>query len=146
MCNKCNSDRKNSGKEDHSVKVFKSALSTNIGLSRGRIKGRGGKANAAISRDNAFYKSLWESKAHYCEECGVYLGDDFSDENGRVIDRFRYSHILSKGAYPMFRHNPMNMNLLCLKDHERWHKRDVSMNIFDANSKVIEQLMSSING
>jgi len=111
---------------------------------RTRIKPITKKSLVKIRKDNETYKLVWMSRPHNCEECDVFLGDDFDDVNGKVIDRFRYSHILTKGAFPEHRHNIMNFNLLCLKCHEEWENgAKEKMSIWDKNERVIEKLKAS---
>lgn len=51
---------------------------------------------------------IWESRPHYCEECGIFLTEP---------RRHNFAHILPKSHYPAFRHNPENIVLLCLEHH-----------------------------
>ena len=70
------------------------------------------------NKDKLIYKQVWDKHpSHRCEECGNYLGDIFEDENGKVIDSFRYSHILGKGGHPKLRHIVDNFNLFCFNCH-----------------------------
>lgn len=103
----------------------------------------------AISRDDLFYLSIWDSRPHYCEECGLFLGDDVVDDNGRVEKRIYFSHILPKGGlYTSLRHHPKNMNLMCPIHHEQWedqHKRK-NMKIYPQNLQIIGELLEIVNG
>lgn len=74
-----------------------------------------------FEQDKEVYKKVWDSHPdHKCEECGEFLGDIFEDETGKVINTFRYSHILAKGSHPKLRHIPLNFKLYCLKCHSKW--------------------------
>lgn len=147
VCNTCNRERRGTPRPTSTFKqsTFKAAHTTSSGLKGGRIKVNKKKTQAAISRDEAFYEEVWNERDHNCEECGIFLGDRFRDDDGKVIDRFRYSHILGKGAYPMFRHRKENINLVCLKDHDRWAKQDKTMKLMDKNRPVIEELMKELH-
>ena len=111
------------------------------------IKPRGisDKGLKMIKADELFYEVVWKTKPHECEECELFLGYDFRDSNGKVADRFRYSHILGKGRYPMFRHRLENMNLLCLKHHQEWETGDqTKMRIYSKNKIVINRLYAEL--
>ena len=110
-------------------------------LKRSPIKKNTAKTRKKIKEDEKVYELLWNSKPHYCEECGKFLGDDFRSESGFVIDKFRYSHILTKGSHPEHRHNLTNFNILCLEHHQQWEVGDRSkMKIFENNVKIMERL------
>lgn len=75
-------------------------------------------------------ESVWKSRPHYCEECGIFLGDDPAP--------VYFSHILAKGAFPRFRNKSWNINLLCPKHHREWEAGKRSeMKIFEKNRKTI---------
>ena len=61
--------------------------------------------------DQAFFESVWDEREHVCAECGVHLGDNMS--------LYFMAHILSKGAYPSFRHDPRNIVILCPSHHNQ---------------------------
>lgn len=67
--------------------------------------------------DEKFYESVWKSRLHYCENCGCFLGDSFKDKNGKIMNIYRYAHIIPKSTYPYLRHYPKNIKLLCLNCH-----------------------------
>ena len=94
------------------------------------------------AQEERCYEEVFNSKSHRCEECGVELSSVFRDEDGRVVDRYQYSHILSKGAWPELRFHPKNFNRLCMSCHTRWESGDrKSMSIFERNKVVIEGLL-----
>lgn len=96
-----------------------------------------------IQEDEAFYLKLWESRAHYCEECGTFLGNSFRNKEGKII-KYRYSHILGKKAYPEFRRNEKNINILCLDHHYQWDFGDKkSMKIYPNNQIIIQELLQN---
>lgn len=95
-----------------------------------------------LRKDIETYEKVFNLKKPFCEECGkklctIFRYDDF------IVDRFRFSHILSKGAYPEHRHNLLNFNLLCFDCHQKWdHGDKESMKIFETNKKIIEQILN----
>ena len=138
LCMTCNRDRLNNRYSDRA----KSRVSKPYkALKRTQIKPVTKKSLVKIKADDKMYELVWNSRAHFCEECGLSLGDRFRGDNGRVLNRFIYSHILTKGAYPEHRHNLMNFNLLCLKHHQEWENGDKKkMNIWGKNQLIIEKL------
>lgn len=89
-----------------------------------------------IAKDEAFYEKCFNSSDHKCEECGVELPDIFRDENGKVVARWRYSHIIPKSIANELRHNVDNINHLCLQHHKEWENGDKkSMKIYGKNAK-----------
>ena len=102
----------------------------------------------AISDDDAFYLSIWDSREHVCAECGIYLGDQVTDENGRVIIRIYFSHILQKGGlYARFRRDPRNIDLLCGEHHAKWEDQTLrkTMKIYPKNLKIMQELINEKN-
>lgn len=96
--------------------------------------------------DEKTYELVWSMhSSKTCENCGVFLGDDLRDENGRLRRKENFSHILPKGAYPEFRNNPMNFNLLCMSCHSLWEfgKRE-STNVFEKNEAIVLKLRSGV--
>jgi len=89
-----------------------------------------------IQKDEDLYEKVFNSKPHFCEECGLPLSDQFRDEDGRVIARWQYSHVIPKSIAPQLRHKVENINRLCLKHHEMWENGDKqSMKIYEKNAK-----------
>lgn len=92
------------------------------------------KAIESIKADELFYEKCFNNSDHLCEECNEQLPDVFRGEDGKILARYRYSHIVPKSIAPELRHNEDNINHLCLKCHERWENRDKeNMNIFVDN-------------
>lgn len=73
-----------------------------------------------IKEDEEFYEKIFHLKPCVCENCGAKLPNQFRDENGKIIARYQYSHILSKGSWPQYRHEEWNMMKNCLKCHQEW--------------------------
>lgn len=81
-----------------------------------------------------FMKSFYSKSKKVCEECGTHI-TEFNPVN--------ISHILSKGAYPKFRLEPKNVNLLCLDHHRQWEFGDRKiMSIYKKNIKIIMELIN----
>lgn len=62
-----------------------------------------------LVRDRQFYLSIWNNRPHVCNFCKVYLGNE--------PRTYHFDHILEKETYPEYRHNPNNIQLLCLSCH-----------------------------
>lgn len=65
--------------------------------------------------DVEFFKEIWNSRPHKSEVTGASLNYEF---NPAMF--FVFSHILTKKAYPKFRHNERNIMLMTLKEHHIW--------------------------
>ena len=92
----------------------------------------------AIQKDEEFYEKIFYLKPCRCENCGKPLPTKFRDENGKIIARYQYSHVLSKGAYPQYRYEEWNIMKNCLKCHQQWDfgvKQD--MPIYNKYKKLI---------
>jgi hypothetical protein len=102
-----------------------------------------------LKLDEETYKKVYNSSEKrmgfaFCEECGKILSNSFRDSSGKIVNRFQYSHILSKGAFPEYRHNTLNFNILCQDHHQQWETGDrKSMKIYEKNQKVIEILKNN---
>ena len=71
---------------------------------------------ALHKEDTIFYEEIWNSRKHFCENCGKFLGNNFRNKEGRIIV-YRYAHIIPKSVYPYLRHYDKNIMLLCLNCH-----------------------------
>jgi len=80
-----------------------------------------------------------------CQNCGKKLNDICSVDD-IIIDNFRFSHILTKQAYPEYRHLFINFNYLCFDCHQLWEfgtkDKKENMVIYDINKFIIENLTS----
>jgi len=89
-----------------------------------------------ITDDEAFYKRCFDNSNHKCEECGKQLPTDFKID-GKVIAKWRYSHIIAKSIAPLLRHVLKNINHLCMECHTKWdHGDKESMKIYSKNKKI----------
>ena len=138
LCDSCNYKRLHDGKSR--LEVY---LSEKLPLVKLRQKESLRKRKLVLDKDAEFYKICFDTKIQRCEECGEVLPMEFKDQRGNLIAIYRYSHILTKGAYPEHRHDLNNINILCLKHHKQWEFGDrESMNIFSKNQKIIEKILS----
>lgn len=74
---------------------------------------------ALHEKDTIFYQNIWNTRKHFCENCGKFLGDNFKDSKGKIIV-YRYAHIIPKSVYPYLRHFDKNIMLLCLDCHTKF--------------------------
>ena len=92
-------------------------------------------------KDRDTYLLVFSNNPPYCEECGVRLPNQFEDESGNIIMISQYSHIISKGSDPKFRHDYRNFNRLCFDCHQKWEFGDrQSMNIYENNVNIANML------
>lgn len=125
LCSICNNERL-SQKKKNSLPIERIIHS----------KKKPNKTQIKIDEDEKFYLECFNNSNHECEECGTPLPTEFRDINGKVIARWRYSHILPKSVYPELRHSIENINHLCLLHHTQWdHGNKVVMKIYKLNSK-----------
>lgn len=141
LCEKCNNIRLHGSEygKQHKVspKQRKPLKSTKMPIKMGLSK----KALSVIKKDEEVYEKVFNSSNHRCEECHTQLNTEFRDDEGRVIMRARYSHILPKGAYPQLRHNEDNFNNLCPTCHHRYEFGDKeNMKIFKKNEEIVCRL------
>lgn len=93
-------------------------------------------------KDALFYEEIWNERPHYCVNCKSFLGHTFKLEDGKLINLFRYAHIIPKSIYPFLRHYKGNLMLLCLRCHTKFDNspKEVieKMSCYDA--KYIQEL------
>ena len=103
------------------------------------------KRKAVLAKDREMYFYWFSNKEQVCEECGQVLPDVF-EEDGSIVCIARYSHILTKGAYPEFRYHKLNCNILCPHCHDRWEFGDrETMNIYKPNQDVVQKIRETPN-
>lgn len=144
LCNGCNNERLHGnkyGKQYDNIKTKQKPFKTNKTKKKKAKKSLffqsvENKALSNFEKDEILYEKCFNLSSHRCEECGTQLPDQFRDDNGKIIARWRYSHIIPKSIAPELRHKVENINHLCIKDHGRWEGGDKeNMNIFNENSK-----------
>ena len=145
LCLICNNKRLEASKNKSKVNIPKSKksvlkdisvrLKRNVDPNKGVIKKKSKKtSNNKIVLDELFYEKCFHNSDHKCEECEKQLPKKFRDDNGRVLARFRYSHIVAKSIAPNLRHDENNINHLCHTCHFKWDMGDKkSMKIYEKN-------------
>jgi len=102
-----------------------------------------GKSLAIYILDEQFYEEVFNQSNHICEECGEQLPIEFRDSEGKIIARFRYSHIIAKSIAPELRHDLRNMNDLCFLCHQKWDFGEkTKMKIYKKNQKIFPQYLN----
>jgi hypothetical protein len=93
------------------------------------------KVNKNIKLDELFYKECFNScNDHKCEECNTQLPTNFKSDDGKILYRARYSHIIAKSIAPELRHIVKNINHLCFTCHQKWEfGNKKSMKIYSKN-------------
>lgn len=116
------------------VKKAKKAFKKNPGK-------RSEKEEEILKLDRELYFYIFTTKPHRCEECGISLPDIFVNEDNYIVTIAQYSHILTKNAFPEYRHNKLNMNRLCPIHHTQWEFGDREiMKIYKPNQLIIEKI------
>lgn len=148
MCQGCNNTRIHGnpfGKIHSFIVINPSVLKTYPKLTSGKKKRKQKKSLFApetkvrekinlYEADSDFYRKCFETFNGYCENCGTEQPDECEDENGKVINRWRYSHIIPKSIAQELRHKVYNINDLCLKCHMEWENGNKEkMNIYKGN-------------
>ena len=125
LCTECNNERLHGSKYGKRYKTLKN--------SKKYLKSN---KNSNYEKDNNFYKECFDScKVHKCEECNVDLPKVF-EHDGKVVARWRYSHIIPKSIAPKLRRVIDNINHLCFNCHSKWEFGDkMSMKIYDKNQE-----------
>lgn len=155
LCLICNNKRLEANKKPKVDKFIKKKSNSNTTQNNRRIRkvtqgervrritSRGKRPGKNFELDEIFYEeSFNRCKDHSCEECGKNLPSKFRSEDGKVMSRFRYSHIIPKSIAPELRHNLNNINHLCHKCHFEWDFGDKkSMDIYDENRKKFPQYL-----
>ena len=153
LCRGCNNERLYGSKYGKSYADVKKKRKSPYGLkssSEDKVKGslfvsdriKGDKKKSMIERDELFYEKCFNMSDHKCEECGKQLPTAFRDDSGKVVARWRYSHIIPKSIASELRHDVNNINHLCLECHMRWENGDKeNMNIFAENSERFPQFL-----
>lgn len=94
-----------------------------------------------LRKDRETYYKVFISNMNECQECATPLNSIFEDEQGRIINIWQYSHILSKGSAPHLRHDYRNFNRLCFSCHQQWEFGDrTQMKIYGENLVTIQKL------
>jgi hypothetical protein len=73
------------------------------------------KGKEVTKKDLEFFKEIWNERPHVCEVSGQPLLE---------FNPSFFSHVLTKAAYPKFRHNKKNIVLCSLEYHNLWERTD----------------------
>jgi hypothetical protein len=89
------------------------------------------------SDDEVFYEKCFNTcSEHTCEECATGLSKVFRGDDGKVVNKSRYSHIIPKSIASHLRHEVDNINHLCFDCHQKWDFGDkTKMKIYEKNKK-----------
>lgn len=129
LCTSCNKKRLGEKKSPIKKELRKSVVKSSS------------RTNDKIKADELFYKECFDVSNHLCEECETQLPTSFS-ENGKVLARWRYSHIIPKSIAPNLRHTIDNINHLCLECHQKWENGlKKEMLIYKGNQKRFPQYL-----
>lgn len=92
-----------------------------------------------IEKMEEVYEQVFNNKPPFCEECRKPLSKIFRNSKGKVVDKFRFSHILPKSIYSKYKYNSLNFNLLCFDCHATWENGSRhSMRIWKQNIQIPE--------
>lgn len=106
LCKYCNDKRKAISKPSKDSKPKK----------RVSIPKQSKKGSQTALKDRKFFQEIWEERPHYSEISGKFLGDEYNP--------VFFSHILTKAAYPKFRHLKENILLKTFDEHQIWEFSD----------------------
>jgi len=85
------------------------------------IKKTSSKQRKVRKEDDGVYEKVFNRANGRCEETGELILTSLTDESGtKIIDRFRFSHLLTKAAYPEARHDPDNLFYTTFEMHQKW--------------------------
>lgn len=145
LCHGCNNIRLHGskyGKQYNKINKSKKSRTSRITKKKSKarkslfleIKVGGRSVGKTLQQDELFYERCFNESNHKCEECGKELPTQFRGKDGKILARFRYSHIIPKSIAPELRHVIKNINHLCLKDHNEWENgKKTSMKIWKKN-------------
>lgn len=93
--------------------------------------------NRVIIANDKFYNYCWDNGFGICENCNKTL---------KNYSAVFVSHILPRGGYPEYAHDPRNHNILCGECHHRWESpMNFQMRIYQRNRRIIEEIKSDYN-
>jgi len=78
------------------------------------------------------FREIWIERPHYCECCHKELGE--------IPLAHFFSHILSKGAFPKYKHNKDNIILICMNCHNDWEYGNRSLIKFSLKKRLYDLL------
>ena len=134
LCSECNKERLHGSKygkqvdyKEKKIKSLKTAKNESTNkrtIDKGkRVILKKASKSKSIKRkesDEAFYEECFNTSDHKCEECNAKLPNEFKGDDGVILYRARYSHIIPKSIAPELRHVVDNINHLCFTCHQKW--------------------------
>lgn len=79
------------------------------------------------AEDRKFFQEIWKERSHNSEISGQNLGDEYNP--------VFFSHILTKGSHPKFRHLKENILLMTFFEHQEYEFADRSTPFFKIKFK-----------
>ena len=92
-----------------------------------KINQRSKNGQKVSASDSKFFHEIWNERPHNSEITGKTLGSEYNP--------VFFSHLLTKGAYPKFRHNKDNILLMTFDEHQEWEFSSRSTPMFKAKFK-----------
>lgn len=142
LCSRCNNRRLHGNEfgkitkyKETKIKPLKTSINKRI-IDKGVInkKTKEKKVGRNLEADELLYERAFNASNHICEECDTNLPTDFRCDDGNIIARYRYSHIIPKSIAPELRHDDDNINHLCMTCHRNWDFGDkTEMSIYSKN-------------
>lgn len=118
-CGKCNRDRLRAAqKEKDKAKPRRRVIVQQKPLFKVSPISKKPSPRLTAMRDEDWVVGLeiWAERPHHCLECGIFLPEDSDNLPYKIY----FSHVLSKGAHPELRFDPMNIVLHCPRCHSFW--------------------------
>jgi hypothetical protein len=81
-----------------------------------KIPKKSEKQKAITRKDIEFFESIWNTRPHYSQVSGEFLGHEFNV--------CFFAHVLPKGAYPKFRNLEVNILLMTFDEHQEYDHSD----------------------
>jgi len=154
LCQGCNNIRlhgnqygKSIENKEQKIKPPKSHLNKRV-VDKGEILhvSGGRRTGKNFKLDELLYEEVFNNSDHKCEECGKQLPTKFRDEDGKIIARFRYSHIIPKSIASEIRHYVGNINNLCMEHHHMWDfGNKTEMKIYSKNQLKFPNYLKPIS-
>tara|TARA_R110002020_G_scaffold392352_1_gene602611 strand:+ start:1666 stop:2088 length:423 start_codon:yes stop_codon:yes gene_type:complete len=137
---------KHTTKDKKSLRTSDTRLKRSVkGNKNHKISYGGDKRSKSLSTlilDEIFYEKCFNNSNHECEECSKKLPTEFRNDAGKIVSRFRYSHIVAKSIAPELRHDINNINHLCHECHFQWdHGNRKKMDIYKKNQLKFPQFL-----
>lgn len=90
------------------------------------------KVHKKSTGERKIFLEIWVERPHKCQCCNQALGDEPKTHF--------FSHLLSKGAYAVFRLIKLNIMLMCFDCHHEWDYGDKTQDKFKLARMIVEKL------